>query len=349
MRQPNYQELLFDKFYFFENGYATIDINGKYGVIDRSYNMVIPFEYAMLGKYSEGLFPAKQNDKYGYIDIYNNWVIKPEYDYGYPFSEQLALVIKDDKFQFIDRFNRVAIPFQYEDACSFSEGLAAVCNSEEKFGFIDVQGNLVIPYKYDFADPFENGLCYVEQGDLCGFINTKGEEVIPCIYYDAEQLSNQYIYVYLEDKTTMILDRNGNQVPWTVGYDSVGYFEDGLASVSKDKKWGMVDVNGNLVIPCIYDAQFEHRKGDKLLVTKFKDKWGAIDKNQNVVIPFKYNKSVRCFGENRYLVENSAFEKLVVDEYNYEVFRLYKKKTTLYLYFFIAAVIVGLVLYFFGK
>lgn len=79
--------------------------------------------------------------------------------------------------------------------------------------------------------------------------------------------------------------------------------------VDKNRKIGLIDNNGNVVVPCMYDyiSEFD-QKG--LAIVSQNSKYGAIDKNNNIVIPLKY-ALIRPFDEgnrdltvSRYLWDN---------------------------------------------
>ena len=36
-------------------------------------------------------------------------------------------------------------------------------------------------------------------------------------------------------------------------YEMIGPFEDGFASVKAEGKWGVIDENGEILLPCEYD------------------------------------------------------------------------------------------------
>ena len=56
---------------------------------------------------------------------------------------------------------------------------------------------------------------------------------------------------------------------------------------SVSRKWGYVDVYGNIIIPFRYDLVGTFREG--LSVVQLNDKYGYIDKQGNTVIPYKYD------------------------------------------------------------
>ena len=66
----------------FQNGYACVEINKKWGAIDKTGRIVIPCKYDFLRPFSEGLAAVEINGKYGYIDTKNNIVVPCIYDFA---------------------------------------------------------------------------------------------------------------------------------------------------------------------------------------------------------------------------------------------------------------------------
>lgn len=99
---------------------------------------------AVSAQQSDELYPFEKDGKWGFIDNTGTVVIPFEYDGAFSFSEGLASVEKDGKYGFIDNTGTVVIPFEYDDALPFSEGLAYVEESKEGF-YINKQGERVSP------------------------------------------------------------------------------------------------------------------------------------------------------------------------------------------------------------
>ena len=123
--------------------------NGKYGFVDETGKVVIPFEYHTVENFYEGLAAVQ--------------------------------LITSLKWGFIDETGKVLIPFEYSGALSFSEGLAAVVR-ENKLGFIDKTGKMVIPPTYDRVQNFSEGLATVRQQNKWGIIDKTGKEVVSMIH-----------------------------------------------------------------------------------------------------------------------------------------------------------------------
>lgn len=84
-----------------------------------------------------------------------------------------------------------------------------------------------------------------------------------------------------------VVDKQGNIVI-PPKYDWVEKFEDGLAGVRLDGKWGFVNTKNKVIIPFIYDSVLFFREG--FVPVSQAKKWGVIDKSNRVIIPFEYEE-----------------------------------------------------------
>lgn len=188
----------YDYIYCLKDGLSVTKKDGKYGFIDKTGQVIIPFVYSNAGDFDN--------------------------------ESGLAIVTKDKDtdnggYGFINKTGKVVIPLQYgtnhetDNAfASFSEGLVAL-SEKGKFGYFDTKGKLVIPFKYIQAQDFNNGLAVValekNDGYKYGFIDTKGKEVIPIKYDYIESnffLDDNKTRVGLNDEYFYI-DRKGNRLP----------------------------------------------------------------------------------------------------------------------------------------
>lgn len=122
------------------------------------------------------------------------------------------------------------------------------------YGFKDANDNLIVDYIYEeYADMGEL-ICVVRQSKV-GFINNQGVEVIPCRY----------------------------------GYDNIIFKSRKLIFLNKDGLFGLVDFNGNVVLPFIYEEGKQENIKDLFSVKK-NGKYGFISlKEQKEVIPTMYD------------------------------------------------------------
>lgn len=70
-------------------------------------------------------------------------------------------------------------------------------------------------------------------------------------------------------------------------YENASCFEDGTARVKNNGLWGLIDNNGNEVIPIIYKQVF--RLSNKLFQVSNSNLWGIINSENKVIVPVIYD------------------------------------------------------------
>ena len=136
----------------------------KWGFIDGTGKLIIPFKYDRVYGFAEGLAAVWLNGKGGFIDKTDNIVIPLKYGEMREFSEGLAMVTFNGRYGFIDKTDKVVIPFEYDNINGFDgllytlepfyQGYAMVTIkgkngfSDARYGFIDKTGTRVVPVKY---------------------------------------------------------------------------------------------------------------------------------------------------------------------------------------------------------
>jgi len=80
-----------------------------WGFIDVSGNIAIPFTFARVGSFSEGLARVRKGGRWGYIDKKGHTVVPCEYEWARDFRNGFAEVWCDDKVVYIDRTGRIVV------------------------------------------------------------------------------------------------------------------------------------------------------------------------------------------------------------------------------------------------
>ncbi|MBC7552418.1 MAG: WG repeat-containing protein [Taibaiella sp.] len=245
-----------------------------WGYCNEKKEEVIDYVYESADPFSEGLAVVRMEEKCGYIDKNDKLVIPYRYDYALPFKEGLAPVEKKDRYGYINKSGNEVIPFRFNDAENFIDGLAIV-EIRDKWGFIDKQGDVVIPCKFDMVAPFIDGVAFVELNGETKFIDKTGKFVDAPgddVYYDGLTMD-----ISEDGEKVGFKDRDGKQVVPQI-YDAAMDFSEGMAAVCIDGKWGYINTEGTLVVPCIYDDYIDDFC-DGLVLVELKDDFGYIDKN----------------------------------------------------------------------
>lgn len=127
----------------YQNGFAWIEENGKWGCMDTARNIIIAPIYDRLSYFFEELAYFKLNGKYGFIDNHGNIVVEAQYDEAGIFWHGLAPVRKGNLWGYINKNGEIVIPFKYDYAHSFFGGETAVVDKDGVFYEIDIHGNIV--------------------------------------------------------------------------------------------------------------------------------------------------------------------------------------------------------------
>jgi len=187
----------------FSEGYAPVEIDGKWGLIDNKFNMVLDCQYEDLGEVCDGFIAARKQGKSGLINTKGEVVVDFKYDSIETFSEGLVCACINGKCGYINKKGEVAVDFKYNQiGGAFSENLAAV-HVDYGLGFINTKGEVVIPGQFkDVFGDFSEGVAVVQSyNGLWGAINNKGEYVIDPKYGFLEDCKNGLMVA--EDKGKM--------------------------------------------------------------------------------------------------------------------------------------------------
>ena len=234
------------------------------------------------------------NDKYGYIDRTGKIIIEPQFDEAHSFQEGLAYVQmngeKELKEYFIDKTGKIVInqPF-FIAKTGFSEGLTIIyTNTNEnkpysslhKFGFIDKTGECVINHQFDLVEDFHEGLACVHingnKGLIdgkTGYINHTGEFAIAPQFRSGSFFSEGLAPIAIGNKYGYI-DKSGQTII-PLKFDIAYPFSEGLARIQIDGKMGFINKSGEIIINPQFDEAHDFHEG--LAYIEVNGKAGYID------------------------------------------------------------------------
>lgn len=237
-------------------------------------------------------FSTVEECKRGYFNRFTGEVVIPSrYEKAWIFSEGVACVMEQGVLRFIDHQGKPAIDkaFPYspciDDYC-FHNGLCLMSDDNGHMGLIGRDGEWKVNPDYSYIRYESKGFWLIQDGEgHQGLLHANGEPFLPCEYDQVTVRNTGYISVRLMNHLDMVLDSEGNVVNpcdyreiekleyLTDEYDDEGIRKSATAHCliycSSDYHYGLMERNGNMLTPPLYDqitavsAGLYHCEGDE--------------------------------------------------------------------------------------
>lgn len=185
----------------------------------------------------------------------------------YPDDPIPATSKRTGKMGYRDKNGRSRCQYKYRFTHHFSDGMGLV-TFDGKDGFLDRSLREVIAPQYDFARHFRCGLAPVgkkmDDGSIkWGYIDKENSMVVPFVYDGAETFEPCGLAHVQQERKHGLIDTSGKLV-LPIDYDLVcinDIREDKPGIVIKNGKYGFVNVQGKIVVEPQYDKSFGFSDG----------------------------------------------------------------------------------------
>ena len=176
------------------------------------------------------------------------------------------------------------------------------------------------PYIFSYLTEYKDYIP-VQQDGLWGYSNSLDNIVIPA-KYDFVSIFEQNIARVKFNNKWGLINKQGEEVTPII-YDKISVIDTlcapSIFRVSIGKKTGILDIDGNELIPVIYDyiGYNFSNNPDRLEAIRLGDKWGRATRTQ-VVIPAIYSDNVSFYGDRVLVKRDGKYYIVDKDGYEYE-------------------------------
>ena len=304
-------------FYGKYNFYVTE--NNKAGIIDTLGKPILDVIYDGINSYDND-YKVNFADSFGYINsdqkynfmyimvINGKWgfktnviMIEPKYEELIPLKDNVLKIKKKNKFGLINYSEKTIIAPIYTDLQyknNFYLYAIQYINNDYKentlYGIINLNFKITTkPIYKNFEDIIENykpsGKYWANKITGFGAIDKNGKEISEFKYSSEQQNPYQKYYrttSYEDSNKQYILDLNFKEIGSE--YDLVYDWKNLLFVVKKDNKYGLIDINNHVLLPCEYDSIWKESKNE--LGTLLKNgKNGVITSFGKIIVPCEYD------------------------------------------------------------
>lgn len=268
---------------------AAVKDHGKWGAVNANGVPVVPIQYDA-------------------VDLSLDKKDSRESDLSSMTGRDQLIEVKSGKwYGFYDREGHEIVPVSYEARSAWVDDALAIQTEKNHIGFYRRDGQKLSDPIYSEASDFHDGFAIVKRDGKYGYLS-RDEAVMPGEYKSSAYFSRAKAKSAAEGtagKTNLSAIPSADEShenPGLTGYTSARYFKEGLAPV-KQKKWGVINVHGQMVVPAQYDDTGPYYS-DGLLAVKKDNKWGFIDHTGKEVVPLIYKSVHPLFAEGITAVQN---------------------------------------------
>ena len=292
------QKIKCEDCWFYEE-YTKVKINGKWGVLDLSNNIIITPQYEELFYSGNDFWEISINNKKGIIDTLGNIILPTIYDELYSINNTHILAVKDSKYGVVDFSGKIIIPFHYDELVSLDikrKDFYFYATKNHTVGIIDINDNIIIPFIYKKLVYLNNNTIAAKIGkNKFILINEKNEQICSQIF---ENIHDNYdeidIYPAQLNGLWGFIDEFGNK-KIDFKYTDATKFKNGYCDVSIKKNpcgyndYGLINKEGTLVLDYQYDINCTYVIDDDRFIVEQDCETYIIDRKGNVIVDNIYN------------------------------------------------------------
>lgn len=308
---PQYEELT-----VFNNQHFSVKQNGKYGLINRKNEVIIPLAYDWL-EMQLGFIVAHKTIKYEpkiktiepVLNSAENYFLRVQKEYDdtnkvvyYLMTKEYQNLFKQygqdinqetntrTKSKLFDTYAQEIIPEQFGHIMVLGNNLIS-SRSKKGINLYDYKGSVLSPNIFYDVHSLEEGLrvvmartdtnsesTYETNEFKCGYIDTMGKMVFPLMYDEAFSFNKNLAPVKQQGKWAL-MNKKGKYLT-KFKYDHLQYAGDNRYAFRQDTLWGFLNLNGQEVIPATYPEMktvyYKKNRFTKYSIFNFKNGFATI-------------------------------------------------------------------------
>ncbi|MBI3135055.1 MAG: WG repeat-containing protein [Bacteroidetes bacterium] len=160
----------------FKNGYAKIEFEGKYNLVDTTGKKLFAQPKENLGDYSS-LIAVSKAGKWGYLNAAGAQVIPYNFTLANSFNGNYAIAGSDPFYGLINKAGQYVIQPFYEELTYLNDTLL-IAKSLGNFGVLNQQGDTLLNFVYLKIEPISDTVVKIEQGTAVFYYDLRHNKIL---------------------------------------------------------------------------------------------------------------------------------------------------------------------------
>ncbi len=270
---------------FKEFGYASMQHNGRIGLLNQSGKEIIAPKYDDIKILDSLLFAVLDISDWAVINIKGDVILKNGYEQVHIYKGKYIGFTKNRKWGIANIDGQIISQPQY-DEIELLENDFFQTKKNNKYGLLSTLGKVVLANESEEIKIYNDNLFFFQKNKKWGAVNQKGQPLIRPSFQSfftladnfIKLISNNRVYLYSVPKEKIITKGE---------YQSYYSFSKKYVLCKKDKKIGLLDWLGKELLTTKYDEIQSFAK-DQFRVN-IKGKWGVVTIGDHEIIPFEYD------------------------------------------------------------
>lgn len=340
-----------------------VSYEGNFSLYNSEGEKLIPSGFENIAFYGDNSYLLKKDNKFAVTPSFKRGLKLEFYDNVVSYGD-FYLVSDRNKYGLLNKSGNEIIKCNYQAIEIIGDRYIAVKKSED-YAFFDLRGKRISPYI--FSKPFyyfENGVVWSKIDEKWNRYDLRNQEYTE---FDIDRILDKQVgFLRVVENNYLVLYNAVEEKLHGNKFQDIIPLNDSVFKVQFDRKWGVIDEEGRLIVDVYYDQiDFVVRKDKKEIGERFENiynkedvleyspllnvikggKRGVFDLTGKEIVPVDYSqlalsvwdRMIRTKYEGKYGVYSREGKKIYSNEYDYidwnekQAFFTMQKNDTLYI------------------
>jgi hypothetical protein len=271
----------------FINDRAVVKAGGSYGVVDASFDTLLPFKFDSIINNERLLLVCEKGQWYFYGyggKLLHATAYRAIRELNEKNRAPLYKVWSGNKCGLLDSTLAVVLPVKYDRFTRYTRNRFLV-NSSGMFGICDKKGKEIVPVQYDEITSFNDSIMQVRAGDKWGYIvESTGRVITPPRWHDIKILDAHYFKAWVDTNAVLCSIATGKVV--SSGYEDYFPLSENFIAVRSKGKIGVITKSNKIQVKPLYEDVTA--LSPRFFAVADKGKYGVITYKGDTVVPMQY-------------------------------------------------------------